>query len=183
MSTITADGDGRKQFDGFYRYTIRDEAQRLAGDYNIKSIRSQFEQELLDLKQYNADKEKLIELIRQRIILLQGITFKDTVYLHRRKYGGDPVVYYAGVNHTPQVPDGEKHCVTYEARRFDGGPSKKEAIAKKYDAVHLTSEGQWRTRHSTPNLYGWDCESTLWLRWKFEKVEYIGEMGYMRAEA
>jgi len=37
-----------------------------------------------------------------------------------------------------------------------------------YDGVHLTEKGQWRTRMSMPeNLYGWDCESTLWFRWCF----------------
>jgi len=55
-----------------------------------------------------------------------------------------------------------------------------EAIAKRYDAIHLTSEGQWRTKLSTPNLYGWDCESTLWLKWKFRKADYIGEIEYTR---
>lgn len=43
-----------------------------------------------------------------------------------------------------------------------------EAIAREYDAVELTDAGQWATRLSSPcNLYGWDCESTLWLRWCF----------------
>lgn len=41
------------------------------------------------------------------------------------------------------------------------------AISQDYDGVHLTEEGQWETRLSVPNLYGWDCESTLWLRWVF----------------
>lgn len=40
------------------------------------------------------------------------------------------------------------------------------------DAMHLTDEGQWATRLSHPiDLYGWDCESTLWLRWAFVAVE------------
>lgn len=38
-----------------------------------------------------------------------------------------------------------------------------EAMSKHYDILHLTSEGQVRTRFSTPSLYGWDCESSLWL--------------------
>jgi hypothetical protein len=34
--------------------------------------------------------------------------------------------------------------------------------------MHLTDEGQWMTRLSNPhNLYGWDCESTVWFRWVF----------------
>jgi hypothetical protein len=49
-----------------------------------------------------------------------------------------------------------------------------ERLAADYDAVHLTEVGQWRTRLSTPdNLYGWDCECTLWLRWCFEVVEHL----------
>ncbi len=45
-------------------------------------------------------------------------------------------------------------------------------IAEHFDAVHLTERGQWDTRLSHPlDLYGWDCESTLWLRWAFAAVE------------
>lgn len=48
-------------------------------------------------------------------------------------------------------------------------------VASEWDAVHLTEEGQWRTRLSDPvNLYGWDCESTLWFRWSFTSVEHHG---------
>lgn len=43
-----------------------------------------------------------------------------------------------------------------------------ENIAADYDAVHLTEQGQYETHLSMPyDLYGWDCESTLWLRWAF----------------
>lgn len=46
-----------------------------------------------------------------------------------------------------------------------------EAVARDFDAVNLTDAGQWATRLSDPlNLYGWDCESTLWLRWCFADV-------------
>jgi len=45
-----------------------------------------------------------------------------------------------------------------------------ESISLNYDAIHLTEEGQVKTRFSSPiNLYGWDCESTLWFRWAFKK--------------
>jgi len=37
-----------------------------------------------------------------------------------------------------------------------------EKMAKDYDGIHLTEEGQWRTRFGDRNLYGWDAESTLW---------------------
>lgn len=49
-----------------------------------------------------------------------------------------------------------------------------EAIARHYDAMHLTAAGQIATRLSHPeNLYGWDVESTLWFRWKFLDCERI----------
>ena len=46
-----------------------------------------------------------------------------------------------------------------------------ERMAADFDAVHLTDEGQWATRLTQPSLYGWDCESTCWLRWAFERAE------------
>lgn len=50
-------------------------------------------------------------------------------------------------------------------------------VAEDFDGVHLTDEGQWQTRMSQPaNLYGWDCECTLWLRWKFTDVKELGLM-------
>lgn len=49
------------------------------------------------------------------------------------------------------------------------------AVAEDYDGVHLTDDGQWATRMSHPvNLYGWDCECTLWFRWKFTGVRLHG---------
>lgn len=52
-----------------------------------------------------------------------------------------------------------------------------ERIAQDYDGVHLTSRGQWATRHGSPNLYGWDCESTIWFRNVFSKVtRYQGKL-------
>lgn len=39
--------------------------------------------------------------------------------------------------------------------------------------VQLTEEGQWRTRFPDDHrysLYGWDSESTIWLRWAFVAV-------------
>lgn len=39
-------------------------------------------------------------------------------------------------------------------------------IAEDYDAIHLTEEGQWKTRNTYPNtLYGWDCETLLVLNY------------------
>lgn len=37
-----------------------------------------------------------------------------------------------------------------------------EKLSKEFDAILLTEEGQYRTRHGHPiNLYGWDCECIL----------------------
>lgn len=36
-----------------------------------------------------------------------------------------------------------------------------EEIAKNYDAIWLTDNGQTKTKFSNPSLYGWDCESVL----------------------
>ena len=54
-------------------------------------------------------------------------------------------------------------------------------ISKKYDAIHLTEDGQIDTRFSDNdeiNLYGWNCESTLWFKSKLKLVgKYtIGEL-------
>lgn len=50
-----------------------------------------------------------------------------------------------------------------------------EEIAKHYDGFHLTEDGQWATRLSHPlNLYGWDCESTLWFKWAFVDIVNAG---------
>jgi len=49
-----------------------------------------------------------------------------------------------------------------------------ERMAHDYDALHLTAAGERATRLSLPyNLYGWDCESTVWFRWAFQSVERI----------
>jgi len=48
-----------------------------------------------------------------------------------------------------------------------------EAISRDYDAMSLTSRGQWATRLTQPSLYGWDSESTLWFRWMFTEVRRI----------
>ena len=53
------------------------------------------------------------------------------------------------------------------------------AVSKNYDAVHLTKRGQKRTALSTPDLYGWDVESTVWFKQKFS-ARYIGAIEYRR---
>jgi hypothetical protein len=48
-----------------------------------------------------------------------------------------------------------------------------EAAARIYDGIHLTGGGELATRNTEPGLYGWDCESTLWFRWKFNSVRQV----------
>lgn len=53
-----------------------------------------------------------------------------------------------------------------------------EKLAKTYDGINLTETGERQTRFTKPNLYGWDCESTSWFTWSFDKVEYLGAVEY-----
>lgn len=69
-------------------------------------------------------------------------------------YGRDPGL--PGLTRSFAAPD-------YEALRGDG-----------YDGVRLTDRGQRETRFSRPGLYGWDAESTVWLRWPEPTVEDLG---------
>lgn len=49
-----------------------------------------------------------------------------------------------------------------------------EKIAEYYDAFRVTAKGEAQTRFSQPlSLYGWDCESTHWFRWKFTDMQKI----------
>ncbi len=46
-----------------------------------------------------------------------------------------------------------------------------EKLALDFDGMHLTERGQWATRMTHPlDLYGWDCESTVWFKWAFEET-------------
>lgn len=52
------------------------------------------------------------------------------------------------------------------------------AIARDFDAMRLTKEGQWDTRLTEmdePDLYGWDSECVLHFRWNWSDFEYIGK--------
>lgn len=52
-----------------------------------------------------------------------------------------------------------------------------EKMSKDYDGFHLTNKGEIQTRWDINNsLYGFDCESTHWFRWVFDKVESIGKL-------
>lgn len=52
-----------------------------------------------------------------------------------------------------------------------------EALAEVYDGIHLTANGQAVTRFiPEANLYGWDCESTLFFDWVFTDVWKLGQV-------
>ncbi|MEH6848066.1 hypothetical protein CON15_19775 [Bacillus cereus] len=54
-----------------------------------------------------------------------------------------------------------------------------EKLSQDYDAFRITEKGQMDTRFSHPhNLYGFDCESTVWFRWCFDKVEKLDKSYY-----
>jgi len=49
-------------------------------------------------------------------------------------------------------------------------------IGQRFAAVHLTEKGNGEVHHSFPiSLYGWDCESTCWLKWSFADIEELGK--------
>lgn len=52
-----------------------------------------------------------------------------------------------------------------------------ERIQYDFDCIHLTKRGEYETRNRShfPNLAGWNCESTLWFRWKFVHWELLYE--------
>ena len=65
---------------------------------------------------------------------------------------------------------------SHVVEHFDDKPAW-DQIAEDFDAVTLTEEGLWRTHLPTnggPDLYGWDCASTLWLNWCFDDITYLG---------
>lgn len=55
-----------------------------------------------------------------------------------------------------------------------------ERLARDYDALHLTKNGERQTRFgllfAQPSLWGWDCESTVWFRNVFKKIELLKEL-------
>jgi len=57
-----------------------------------------------------------------------------------------------------------------------------EALQERYDAIQLTENGQLETRFTTPGLYGWDSECSLWLRYEFDTVEEIGSVTEISTE-
>lgn len=50
-----------------------------------------------------------------------------------------------------------------------------ELLAQEYDGLHLTTQGYLEThsKRSGPKLFGWDCESTVWFRWVFSRMQAI----------
>ena len=53
-----------------------------------------------------------------------------------------------------------------------------EQMKEMYECIWLTDDGQWNTRLSTPDLYGWDCETILILNETcVERWDWLGEHG------
>ena len=48
-----------------------------------------------------------------------------------------------------------------------------ESAFTEYDGIYLSDEGETNTRHSTPNLRGWDVASVVWDDWHFEEVRKV----------
>jgi hypothetical protein len=48
-----------------------------------------------------------------------------------------------------------------------------EALAREYDGLHLTKDGQATTNYTKPTLMGWGCESTVWTRWVFREIKAL----------
>lgn len=48
------------------------------------------------------------------------------------------------------------------------------AVALEYDGMRVTQNGMLSTHFSRPyNLYGWDCEATVWFQWVFAPPEKV----------
>lgn len=62
-----------------------------------------------------------------------------------------------------EFPCSCSECIRYQRMKLTlGFPVDFPALAEKYDGIHLTAEGQWRTHLTTPlSLYGWDCETVV----------------------
>jgi hypothetical protein len=67
-----------------------------------------------------------------------------------------------------------------------------DRIREDFDAIHLTEEGQWRTRLPglfsnddcfAPSLSGWDCESTICMNCKFDRIEDLGSLEWRETDA
>lgn len=54
------------------------------------------------------------------------------------------------------------------------------AVARDYDGIWLTNDGQWATRlpEKGPDLYGWDCECVLFFRNVFYRKLLLEESGW-----
>lgn len=90
---------------------------------------------------------------------------------HARIFTIDSYVDLEVLDHLYGVPLFEGSSM----RSFDFG-----RMSLDYDAVHLTMRGQLQTRLSHPlSLYGWDCECTLWLSFKFDSIENLGRQKFM----
>lgn len=61
-------------------------------------------------------------------------------------------------------------------------------FANEYDALHVTQEGHFETRYDAPEPWGftfstngYDCESTVWVRWRFRRVQALGIRSFVES--
>jgi hypothetical protein len=58
-----------------------------------------------------------------------------------------------------------------------------QAVARDWDGIHLSVGGvltaervRWGQPRAQTHLFGWDVESTAWLRWVFDRVERLPDV-------
>lgn len=78
----------------------------------------------------------------------------------------------------------ERYCIpTFPDSPYPSWHLDWEQIAQEWDAIRLTAPYNPALRFASPdskismNFYGWDCESTVWLRWMFEAEPIFADMG------
>jgi hypothetical protein len=59
------------------------------------------------------------------------------------------------------------HRSFHHAPKVQRVPNFERMKADGWDGMRLTERGTTKTSLTLPNLYGWDCECTLWFTWPF----------------
>ena len=107
-----------------------------------------------------------VDWVDDKPIYLLTIASRTTYYTINSKADLLHLAKTYGVEGTmPDYPGWTMRGLDFETMVSDG-----------IEGLHLTDKGQWRTRWGDSwNLYGWDCESTIWLKWVFEDVKHLGK--------
>lgn len=96
--------------------------------------------------------------VQDEVRVLEVDDLEDLKVITRNYYDED---YY-------DIPIPMDYPIDFEQMAADG-----------FDGLHLTEEGQKKTRmtgREEPDLYGWDSESTIWFSWVFTDVEKVGDV-------